>query len=83
MRASKTPVELPHKDTMTLPDGRTIRDGDEFTVPGEGRFRFAYEYLPDGSVTAFGPVVTKGTKSWRSFRPDRIRTIHRTTRGRP
>jgi len=74
---------LPHSREMTLPDGRRLEADDEFSVPGEGRFRFAYEWKPDGSVAGFGPVEGKGPKSWRSFHPDRIKTIHRTRKARP
>jgi hypothetical protein len=61
---------------VTLPDGRVIESGQEFTVKGEGRFTFAYEYRPDGSLTAFGPVGSQQA-SWRAFKPERVSTIHR------
>lgn len=79
-RRSSAPV-LPHNLTLTLPDGRTLTQGQEFSVTGEGRFAFAYEYLPDGSVTCFGPVGSNEAR-WRSFKPERVKTIHKTLKGR-
>ncbi len=83
-RNGKAP-ELPRARTLTLTDGRTLEEGDEFSVPGEGRFRFAYEFLPDRSVTCWGPIGSDGSTAnaqWRSFKPERIRTIHRKVKGR-
>lgn len=55
--------------------------GVEITVRGEGRFRF--DRMDDGgaSVTCFGPVNDQ-RRSWRTFRLDRVRTIHRKSKGR-
>lgn len=74
-RTTVTP-DLPHDERAVLPDGRTLEPGTEFTVPGEGRFRFAYQWGPDRSLAAYGPVG-KATAMMRAFRPDRVRTIHR------
>ena len=45
-------------------------------VRGErGVFRFQEVWLPDGSLTMYGPVSSdpeKGRGQWRSFRPDRV-----------
>lgn len=68
--------DLPHSDTLELPDGRTLTEGDEFSVKGEGRFKFLYHFLPDGSAAAHGPV-NKQTAMLRAFAPTRITTIHR------
>jgi len=62
----------------TLPDGRHIEVGDEFTVPGVGRFRLK-AIRPNGELTGWGPIVTNGTipnGGMRTFRPDTVRTIH-------
>lgn len=73
-------VDLPHESEMELPDGRLLSDGVEFTLHGGGRFSFRYHFTPDGSVTAWGPVGSK-VAQMRSFRPDQIKTIHRTPKG--
>jgi len=77
-RKTKAPT-LPHA-TFDL-DGRTMERGDEFTVKGEGRFSFRYVYTPDGSVTCYGPVDSKDVTT-RSFAPERVGAIHRTTKAR-
>lgn len=80
-RKTTIKAALPHEGTITLPDDRVLEHGDEFTVKGEGRFVFAYEYKPDGSVTAWGPINKSGGQlaQWRSFDPDRVTRIHRKT----
>jgi hypothetical protein len=75
MRRTTTELELPHDSEVTLPDGRTLTEGVEFTVPGEGRFRFLYVWLPDGSIAA--SPVKDGVSGRRSFKPEQITTIHR------
>lgn len=73
-RSSK--AELPPRTTeVELPDGRRLEEGDEFSLFGGGRYRFAYEYR-DGSLTAYGPVGSNRAQ-WRSFRPDAVKTVHR------
>lgn len=66
----------------TLPDGRHLDVGDEFTVPGCGRFRLR-AVRPNGELTGWGPITSNGTiphGGMRSFRPDAVRTVHRTAR---
>ena len=66
----------------TLPDGRHIEIGDEFTVPDCGRFRLR-AVRPNGELTGWGPITSNGTiphGGMRSFRPDTVRTVHRTAR---
>lgn len=75
-RRRVAPVELPRHRVAELPDGRSLTVGDEFSVTGEGRFRFAYVWEPDGSIAGFGPVGSNRAQ-WRSFSPDRVRTVHR------
>jgi hypothetical protein len=72
----QNPVEHKHRPRLVLPDGRVLEPGDQFTVRGEGKFTFSYEYVPDGSVTAYGPVNSQDAM-WRSFHPDRVSTVHR------
>lgn len=67
---------LPHSDKATLPNGKTLTYGEEFSVKGEGRFKFLYVWEPDGSVVCYGPVG-KQTAQMRSFLTDRITTVHR------
>jgi hypothetical protein len=51
-RTSTTnPLESKHSDSQTLPDGRTISQGMEFHVKGQGRYVYAYQYTPDGEVS--------------------------------
>ena len=71
-----------HDARAELPDGRTLLAGQEFSVTGEpGRFTFHYRYTPDGSLTAYGPVGKQQTQ-WRSFRAEKVKTIHRKKVGR-
>lgn len=68
-------------------NGRHIEPGTELSVSREsGRFRFVrHVRTRDGRewVDAVG-IDTKGVgTSWRSFRPDRIKTVHRTRKTRP
>lgn len=72
----------PHPDPEPQPvEGvRSPERGQEFTIRGEGRFRA--DRLTDGgsSVTCWGPLRRDGKPtraSWRTFRLDRINTIHR------
>lgn len=80
-RTASPPAPLRHSETMILPDGRRLDEGDEFTLHGGGRFRFLYEYLADGSVAAFGPVGSPRAKL-RAFQPERVRTVHRDKKSR-
>lgn len=81
-RRRSTGPSLPHSPTVTLPDGRALSEGQEFQVKGQGRFTMCYQFLPDGSVTAFGPVGSQQAQ-WRSFRPEAVGTIHRKNKARP
>ncbi|AEJ95843.1 hypothetical protein SEA_ROSMARINUS_75 [Mycobacterium Phage Rosmarinus] len=64
--------------------GRTLEPGTEVSIRGErGRFRFR-----SASLTSAGRIVCDfiggpaGHETWRSFYPDRIRTVHRLNRTR-
>lgn len=52
----------------------------ELHVPWEGRFRFKYADLDDDgniiAITCWGG--TSGHASWRTFAPDRIKTVKAT-----
>jgi len=79
-RRKTTAVELPHLEEMEVPAGK-LYPGREFTVKGEGRFRFRYGWAPDGSVTCYGPITGAGKHraNVRSFTPKQVRTVHRKT----
>lgn len=75
-----TEVHLPHQTVVELPDGATISDGDQFTVHGErARYKFRYQWTPDGSLAAWGPVNKDGTTlqeaQWRAFTAEQIRKV--------
>jgi len=76
-RGSTSP--LADRDTATtLPDGRHLELGDEFTVAGCGRFRLR-SIRPNGELNGWGPITSNGTiphGGMRSFRPDDVRTVH-------
>ena len=62
----------------TLPDGRHLELGDEFTVTGCGRFRLR-SIRPNGELNGWGPITSNGTiphGGMRTFRPDDVRTVH-------
>ena len=74
--------------STTLPDGRTIELGDEFTVEGEGRFRLR-AIRPNGELNAWGRLTAWGSiprngvikhGSMRTFKPERVKRIHRVNR---
>lgn len=76
-RGSTSP--LADRDTATtLPDGRHLELGDEFTVTGCGRFRLR-SIRPNGELNGWGPITSNGTipnGGMRTFRPDDVRTVH-------
>lgn len=60
-----------------------LEPGMEFSVHDEsGRFRFHRFHDGDGSLTAWGPI-NRQQAQWRSFLPERVRTIHRKRTARP
>lgn len=62
-------------------NGRLIEVGTEMSIPGEGRFVFLkHVTTPTGVewIDVYGGK--KGHETLRSFRPDRIRTVHRDRR---
>lgn len=77
-RRTTVKVRLPHADEITLPNGKVISRGDRFTVTTErGTFKMMHVWLPDGSVTAWGPVNQAGSQDaqWRSFPTHTIKRI--------
>ena len=61
-------------------NGRRIEPGTELKISGvRGRWRFQHHTRTDDGrewVDVIGGV--RGALQWRSFRPERIRTVHRT-----
>lgn len=58
--------------------GRILEPGTEFKVPWEGRFKFKYAKVNEAGelveVTGYGG---KGDyRSFRTFTPERIKTVH-------
>lgn len=79
----------PEAQPDRLPDGRAIEQGDEITISSQGeispggRFTFRRIHPSDGSVTCWGPINGSGSRAqWRNFRPERVRTIHRSRKAR-
>jgi|DEB0MinimDraft_6_1074348.scaffolds.fasta_scaffold119880_2 hypothetical protein len=76
-RCRKSP--LGERDTATtLPNGKHIEVGDEFSVPGAGRFRLR-AIRHNGELNGWGPIASNGTiphGGMRTFRPDDVRTVH-------
>lgn len=58
---------------------RILRPGAEVSIRGE-RGRFAFQYATTASTGAVSLTFIggpPGAEKWRSFRPDRVRTVHR------
>ena len=66
---------MPH----LIANGRHIYPGTELKISGErGRFRFRQHVVtPAGAEWIDCIGGPKGCQQWRSFRPDRIRRVHR------
>jgi hypothetical protein len=83
MSRRRAPLTLPpdweQHETATV-NGRQLVPGTEVSIRGErGRFRFLKRVVrPERGIEWLdfwgGP---KGAAQWRSFRPDRVRTVHR------
>lgn len=78
----KKPVDRPEvldwPQSYTFDDGRVLNAGDEFTVKGEGRYKMRY-LRPNGEVTCWGPINSKGLTPdgrMRSFRLEDISIVH-------
>lgn len=81
-RRRKTTPNLPHSLTVTLPNGKALSEGQEFSVKGQGRYVMRYLFQPDGSITAYGPVGSQQAQ-WRSFKPEAVSMVHRKAKARP
>lgn len=65
-------------------NGRRVIPGTELRISGErGRFRFV-KYVSRPNGTSWVDVIggPKGFEKWRSFRPERVRTVHRLSKTR-
>ena len=65
-------------DHFVAPSGRHLTPGVEFSVRGErGRFRFVEHVLTEKGVEWISAIGgPRGVKTWRAFRPERIRRVH-------
>jgi len=58
-------------------NGRNVVPGTELKIAGErGRFRFIKHVDTGEAVWIDVWGGTKGSENWRSFRPDRVKTVH-------
>lgn len=66
------------KTTWVAPTGRTVTPGTELTIEGvKGRFRFI-QHVTSGDKEWIDVLGGKnGDEKLRSFRPDRVETVHR------
>lgn len=64
-------------DEVRLPGHRRLTAGDEFSVSGQGRFKFISltETERDCWITCWGGK--DGYGAFRSFACERVRTVHR------
>jgi len=79
-RAKITPPPDWIETTQTTVNGRLLTPGTEVSIRGErGRFRFIkrVERPERGLVWLEFWGGPKGAAQWRSFAPDRVRTVHR------
>ena len=64
--------------TWVAPTGRTLTPGVELTVAGErGRFKFIKHVVSGGKEWIDVLGGKSGHEKIRSFRPDRVATVHR------
>lgn len=79
-RKEQPPVEVADDSPPIDVNSRLVL-GVELSIKGEsGRFRYK-RTAPDGAITCWGPI-DRQQASCRSFKPDRVRTIHRKQKGR-
>lgn len=69
------PPDSRKSDTLTLPDGRVLEPGTEFSIKGQGRYLFKYGWKGT-EATAYGPVASQDAM-WRTFRASAITRIHK------
>jgi len=76
--ALPAPSETVITTTWVAPTGRTLTPGVELTIAGErGRFKFIKHVTSGGKewIDVLGGKA--GHEMIRSFRPDRVATVHR------
>lgn len=76
MRTESTPTVRVH--------GRELHTGTEVSITGErGRFRFMRATTTSSDRVVYDFIGgTAGHECWRSFYPERIKTVHRISRTR-
>lgn len=69
-----------HREEHFVWNGRHIEPGTELKIRGaRGRWRFVSHTRKDDGAEWIDVIGgTRGAAQWRSFRPDLIRTVHRT-----
>jgi hypothetical protein len=70
-------------ETTTRINGRLVVPGQALRISGErGTFRFVKHVLNTASGAEWISVIggPSGVESWRDFRPDRVKTVHRKER---
>ncbi|ASR85277.1 hypothetical protein I5H06_gp27 [Mycobacterium phage SirPhilip] len=79
-RAPAVAVERPE----VVVNGKVLEPGAEVSIAGErGRFRFVKSARTStGRITCDFIGPDDNTKCWRSFYPERIKTVHRLQRTR-
>lgn len=83
VRAYRGPVVEVERPEVIV-HGRVLEPGTEVSIAGErGRFRFVKSArTTSGRVTCDFIGPDDQTKCWRSFYPERIKTVHRLNRTR-
>jgi len=68
-------------EPIRISERRVIAPGDVVKINGErGEFTFLHRDIRDGSLTFWGGDRNPlGRRAFRSFMPDRVKTIRRTT----
>jgi hypothetical protein len=84
-RRRSATTTVPRSETVVRVHGRDLHPGTEVSISGErGRFRFVR-----ATTTSTDRVVLDfiggqpGHECWRSFYPERVKTVHRLNRTRP
>lgn len=65
--------------SWVAPSGRRVEAGTELSIVGErGRFRFVEHVLtPAGAEWISVVGGPRGVRTWRAFRPERVKRVHR------
>ncbi len=85
LRIPPPPLDWIISETLTV-NGRTVEPGTELSITGEGGTRFVFVRhvaRPDGREWIDVMETYRGSpQAYRSFRPGRIKTVHRLTKTR-